>query len=29
MIELLTPEMANQYLQVTKPENLQQMFAAA
>ncbi|MCF4967290.1 hypothetical protein [Nostoc sp. CMAA1605] len=29
MIELLTPEMAAQYLAVTKPENLQQMFAAA
>ncbi|MBD2346822.1 hypothetical protein [Anabaena subtropica] len=28
MIELLTPEMAAQYLAVTRPENLQQMFAA-
>ncbi|AFZ24639.1 hypothetical protein Cylst_2420 [Cylindrospermum stagnale PCC 7417] len=27
MIELLTPEMANQYLAVTHPENLQRMFA--
>jgi hypothetical protein len=28
MIELLTPEMAAQYLAATHPENLQQMFAA-
>lgn len=29
MIELLTPEMAEQYLAVTKPENLKKMFAEA
>lgn len=28
MIELLTPEMADQYLALSKPENLQQIFAA-
>ncbi|BAT53816.1 hypothetical protein NOS3756_27790 [Nostoc sp. NIES-3756] len=28
MIELLTPEMAAQYIAVTRPENLKEMFAA-
>lgn len=28
MIELLTPEMSAQYIAVTRPENLQQVFAA-